>query len=259
MSSSPMEAYGLAKQMPFWARMLGARWWNGDGSVRTKIGEVSYRFRGLAFEFGAYETPHLHVGLLFFAVFIPLPLWAMRLFPGSNLMERNGYGFTWRFSRELSGIFWRWGRRSGIIAMPWEGEHIRTEYLGVDLLWHDQRIEPSSWRKLADGEEGPEKWSEVHPYHYMLDNGEVQHVNATITRRRAYHGRLWFGPRKFRAWLRSVAPVRVYDSIDIAFDAEVGARRGSWKGGCVGTSTDLRPEESPRSALLRMQRERRFR
>lgn len=39
----------------------------------------------------------------------------------------------------------------------------------------------------------------------------------------------------------------------------LGARRGSWKGGCVGCGYDMRPEEAPKETLMRMQRERRFR
>lgn len=253
---SEFNAYGMEPKMPLWARILGARYWDGDGSVRTRIGEISYRSRGLAFDFGSYGEPHLHIGLFFFAWFMPLPRWTDRFFRGSNSIERDRYGFSWRWSDGCS-LHLHWGQRVKVIWMPWQLEHIRTDYLGVDLRWHDDKVKPGSWRNPL--EPGPEPWSEVHPYHYMLDSGEVQTVDATITRRRAYHGRMWLGPKWLRRWLRSVLPKQCFDSIDVQFSDEVGARRGSWKGGCVGCSYDIKPEESPKAALYRMQRERRFR
>lgn len=149
---------------------------------------------------------------------------------------------------------------------PWGLEHIRTDYLGTDMQWHDDRAHPeNAWARehpnplhRYTGPVGPDKWSETHSYRYLLSSGEVQEVDATVTRRRAYHGRRWFGPVRFQRWLRSFMPKRIFDSIDVRFSAEVGERAGSWKGGCIGCSFDIRPEESPRAALMRMQSERRF-
>lgn len=258
------ETCGLAPKMPWWAKRLGATYWNNDGSVRTRIGEISYRYRGLAFDLGSYGNPHLHFGLIFFAIFIPLPSAFERWLGRGAFGERPRYGFSWRWNDgDGSALHLHWGQKTKVVWMPWEGEHIRTEYLGVDLAWHDDRTKPGSYHAVLQGAGGltfgPEPWSEQYPYRYMLDDGEVQNVTATVTRRRAFHGRRWIGPKQFRAWLRSFLPKRLYDSIDIQFDQEVGSRRGSWKGGCVGCSYSIRPDESPRAALMRMQRERRFR
>lgn len=263
MQSAPMEAYGPSRRPPRLMRWLGARWNDGDGTFRTKLGEISIGRRQwgqLAFELGAHETPHLHIALLVFSWFIPLPLFTQRWFPGDCGIDRARYGFSWRFGKEWGGdLHLSWGRRSKITWAPWGLEHIRTDYLGDDLEWHDDRLKPASWRRLAEEDAGPEPWTASYPFHYMLDNGEVQHTIATVTRRRAFHGRRWIGPKRFRAWLRSILPVTRFESLDIAFDDEMGERRGSWKGGTVGTSCKIGPDESPIAALRRYQRTARFR
>lgn len=268
--NAPFETYGREPKMPLWAKLLGATYWAGDGSVRTKIGEIGYRYKTVACKAVFYgdmiddDRPSLMLGFGFFTWFAPLPLWTRRFFRGGDYgMDRPQYGF----SSSEEGLHLHWGKRSKMLWWPWGLEHIRTEYLGTDLNWHDDRSHPeNTWSRQHpnplhryNGPVGPEKWSEVHPYRYMLQSGEVQEVEATITRRRAFHGRQWFGPVRFRRFLRSIMPKRVFDSIDVQFNGEVGERAGSWKGGCIGCSYDIKPEESPRSALMRMQRERRFR
>jgi len=46
--------------------------------------------------------------------------------------------------------------------------------------------------------------------------------------------------------------------IDISFDQEIGDRAGSYKGGTVGCSYDLKPNETPLECLRRMEKERSF-
>jgi hypothetical protein len=264
------ETYGREPRMPLWAKLLGATYWAGDGSVRTKIGEIGYRYRTVACKAVYYgdstdeDRPSLMLGFGLFTWFAPMPLWTRRFFAERELgMDRASYGF----SSADDGLLFYWGQRSAILWWPWVLEHIRTDYLGTDMRWHDDRSHPENdWaRKHPNplhryvGPIGPEKWSEVHPYRYMLQNGTVQEVQATITRRRAFHGRRWFGPIRLRRFIRSIMPRKVFDNIDVQFSDEVGERAGSWKGGTVGCSYDILPEESPRSALMRMQRDRRFR
>lgn len=47
-------------------------------------------------------------------------------------------------------------------------------------------------------------------------------------------------------------------SIDVEFNAEVGERTGSWKGGCIGCGYQMNPNETPLQALRRMEAERKF-
>ena len=46
--------------------------------------------------------------------------------------------------------------------------------------------------------------------------------------------------------------------IEIDFKDEVGHEKGSWKGGVMGCSYDLLPDESPMDCIKRMEKERRF-
>jgi len=48
------------------------------------------------------------------------------------------------------------------------------------------------------------------------------------------------------------------ESIDVEFSGEVGERSGSWKGGCIGCSYDLRPDETMLCTLRRMEKEQSF-
>lgn len=87
---------------------------------------------------------------------------------------------------------------------------------------------------------------ETHPYVYTLRSGKVQNRQATIK-------------VETRRWQRWWLPFRrVSRTIDVRFDDEVGERTGSWKGGCIGCSYEMLPNESPLDTLRRMERERKF-
>lgn len=104
--------------------------------------------------------------------------------------------------------------------------------------------------------DGPEPWkfresgaayTEVHPYRYTLRSGQVQERTATCTiEKRKWH-RKWF------PFLTRTSQV-----IDIEFSDEVGERSGSWKGGTIGCSYEMRPDDTIESCLRRMESERKF-
>jgi len=62
-------------------------------------------------------------------------------------------------------------------------------------------------------------------------------------------------PRWFK-WIGLFNKIRT--TIDDDFDAEVGERSGSWKGGTLGCGYELLPKETPLQCLRRMERERIF-
>lgn len=51
---------------------------------------------------------------------------------------------------------------------------------------------------------------------------------------------------------------KVSTTIDVHFSKEVGKEKGSWKGGVIGCSYDLLPNETPLECLKRMEKERKF-
>ena len=85
---------------------------------------------------------------------------------------------------------------------------------------------------------------EEHLFTYTLKNGKIQERTATCTiEKRKWH-RKWF---PFLTKTREV--------IDIEFSDEVGERSGSWKGGVIGMSHDLLPNESIAVCLERLERD----
>ena len=114
-----------------------------------------------------------------------------------------------------------------------------------------------NWVKMSfrskDG--APEPWNfrkqgayvEAHPYTYVLKNGTVQERTATCT----IEKRLWH--RKWFPFLKMERQV-----IDIEFNDEVGERSGSWKGGTLGCSYEMHPDDTILTCLQRMERERKM-
>lgn len=265
------------RKTPFWLRLLGAprSHYEDRGSYRMRWGELSLKPAGLALKIGAHDNAHLNIALILFQVFIRLPFLDKALTTGTNSIEHPAYGFsTYGWSIHLN-----WGRRTKIIGGFWQRRGHSREFYSAFGTWlpHDRL-----WREYEPT--GVKPYAEEHPYHYMLDNGEVQHVTATVTRERSWMVWSWFGestqpralaqlengrlpsgrkPRK--AWisdfLRSIQKRlgRPRDYIEISFSGEVGSRAGSWKGGTIGCSYQMKPGETPRHTLMRMQRERRFR
>jgi hypothetical protein len=142
--------------------------------------------------------------------------------PDEHQCSGPTYGF--QFYEDLLWI--RYGKDKGTrndprisIYMPWSWKH------------RDRKV-------LSD--------PEAHPYVYTLRSGEVQHRTATINAEQ-------------RTWTRWWIPFwRVSRSIDVIFSDEVGDQSGTWKGGCIGCSYEMKPSETPLQTLRRMEVERRF-
>lgn len=147
------------------------------------------------------------------------------------------------FASKEFGLTFHWGPRRKSFDWPWTWHTMAYEAMLPNGTWESIRYSFD-----ADGPSSP--YTERHPYTYTLRSGEVQERTATITKRR--HVITW---RAFKAigW-----PRWIKESINIEFDGEVGERSGSWKGGTIGCSYDLRPDETMLAALRRMEAERSF-
>jgi hypothetical protein len=245
------------RKSPLWLRLLGGpkQFYADRGSYRMKWGELSLRFCGVGIAVGGYETAHLHIAIGLGQIFINLPFLDRAICQGPNSIEQPRWGFS--FSENTLHL--NWGRRGRVIWMPWCPWYGIREYLDHEGQWRP-RLHVSD-----EGAEAPHL-TLTEPYHYMLSNGDVQHVTATITRERTWPTWQWFGTsgrvRKApvsdalrRVQVRLAQPKQY---IDVRFSDEVGERAGSWKGGTVGCSYEMKPGETPRHTLSRMQRERRF-
>lgn len=141
-----------------------------------------------------------------------------------DYMQCSGPTFGFVFFGD--GLHLHWGQSQGtrndpitIIGMPWRWRHRKHEILSDPVEY---------------------------AYSYTLRSGQVQYRKATIQ-------------VEARQWTRPWLPYKRTDKyIDVRFDGEVGERSGSWKGGCIGCSWTMLPHEDAYSALLRMERERKF-
>lgn len=219
--------------------------------------EVSFGW-GLALELCHFEEHwSLHLHLLYVNIFL-------RVCPSRT--EPRDILDKWGFSVH-AGTDWgawtewhlTWGGRGKIVYMPWAWEHVRTSVLGADGRRWFHELSGEHWRRELPGVDQRgytlprdlPRWTLTLPYRYMLHSGEQQNVNATISvEEREWRWR-WF------KWLAS--PRMIHRTIHVEFDGEVGERAGSWKGGTVGCSYELRDGEAPADCLRRMEQEREFR
>ena len=142
------------------------------------------------------------------------------------------------------------GYKYKIYNLPWNLDWIRTSFLKKDNTWeHEKRKEKRKnfwndklWENIL--------WEEVYDYTYVLKNGQVQKRKATIK----------VVEREWRMiWLRWTKKFNyVSKKIDIDFNEEIGEKTGSWKGGTIGCSYEIKEKETPKQTLRRMERERKF-
>jgi hypothetical protein len=212
------------------------RGWLKDGQSV----EINWDRRG--WSFGAHVTIHADdddrgrrlLNLTFWRLSIWLPLGIT-----AHLWERmDGPQWGVQASKEF-GFQIYWGLRRKSWDWPWDWH----------TLAYEAQLPDGSWRKLG-WDDRDDAYSEAHPYTYTLRSGKVQNRMAKVEKRR--HVITW---RAFKVigW-----PRWIKENIDIEFDGEVGERSGSWKGGCIGCSYDLRPGETMEQALRRMEAERKF-
>lgn len=225
-------------------RLLGARWRERDGGLRFSWGEWSPRW-GLSLElinWGEERDWSIKLQPIYGTIYMKLRWLPKREVSGDIL---DNWGFSWQWAGGARDVHLNWGSRRKIVYMPWDWQHVRHTMLCEDGQW---RPFIGSWERKPDD---PLPAKEVHRYKYVCRDGTVQDdIAATIyVDEREWRWR-WF------TWLRWPRLVRRTISVD--FDNEVGERRGSWKGGCTGCGYDMRPGETPRECLRRMQRERRF-
>jgi len=154
----------------------------------------------------------------------------------------------WHFMDRRSFV-WRWGHFYKNFDLPF----VSLVFLKHELLSLSRKrvvyIYPrAAWSpdECKRREEIQERITSEFPYRYELLTGECQDVTAKVNAER-------------RTWRWKWTPFKhIQDTINIQFSEEVGAERGSWKGGCTGCGYNLRKGESVVGCLRRMERERRF-
>ena len=191
-----------------------------------------------------------------------LPLFVLSLFYGwgqvflslpydsgkGDTAEYPEYGVhTFSFDETFpSEICFLWGKKRKYVSFPWAFEWYRTSIMDKYGSW----MEEKRGQRLNHHEKEYKIWKATFPYTYTLKSGNKQHVNATVS----IEEREW--RRKWLMWTTLFN--KVHRSIDINFSKEVGEGIGSWKGGTIGCSYEMKKGETPYQTLQRMEKERTF-
>lgn len=206
--------------------------------------EISYELCGY------FDSRHsINLNLLFFRLAINLPIYSKKYTDECNPPK---YGIAYHHQKlwiymggkgNMNG-----GNKWWTFTVPWSYEWVRTSNLRKDGTWEHERR--GNRKDFWDDKWNIILWKETYPYIYILKSGEVQIRTATLR----------VEEREWRwHWLKWLPfPRMIRRTIDIDFNDEVGERTGSWKGGTMGCSWELKNGESPEEALRRMERERKF-
>ena len=226
----------FGNEIPFLLRMLGA--------TRICTRSIEFTWGYIVLDFGlefcldhTYEegVPRLRMHFIFPGINIELPFLKQRY---DDVNNSPRYGFDYHSTT----AWWHWGLKMYSYYMPWAWTHVRHQVMA-----------PQGWSKPSGEYEQPYndcRLIEVHPYLYHLSWGEIQYRKATVY----MEEREWRW--KWLTWLPF--PKIISTCINIHFDNEVGEQTGSWKGGTVGCSYEIRNGETMFQCLKRMEKERSF-
>jgi hypothetical protein len=179
-----------------------------------------------------------------FGLHIALPLWTKRWHKEpEDMMSRWGWYYHY------SDLCFEWGQWHKRFHMPWNYTHIISQVRRPDGSFVKENrtySRPDDIFGFHDWDDDG-RWVGHFVYRYTLQSGEIQTRTATVTVGRQEWRQRWL------KWTRLFAKVRT--SIDVRFDAEVGERTGSWKGGVLGTGYTMLPGETAEQTLRRMEAE----
>jgi hypothetical protein len=238
-------------ELPKWMKMLGV-WRINPESIDFKWGYFAPRAGfELVLNRGTYFDQRYAINLALgwgkFMVYLPFKT---KLEEGCDMPR---YGFA--IHNDTFWIYKGGDYEDGQCQNQWISWYLPFFSYTFDGHWVQNKnrewVQMSRSRKdgLPEGYEFRKDgaYVETHPYTYTLKSGKVQNRTATCTiEKRKWH-RKWF---PFLTMERQV--------IDIEFSDEVGERSGSWKGGTVGCSYELKPDETVYECLKRMESERNF-
>lgn len=218
----------------------------------------------ISFELCGYfdNRPRINLDLFFFSLTLILPFrnkWTDECdSPKWGIAFHNETFWIYRGGKGNDGG----GNKWWTIDAPWKLEWVRTSFLRKDNTWeHESKGQRKSF---YDTKWNGILWSETYPYTYILNSNyyEADRLGKAFnTANRQYRqATLKVSEREWRPnWTRKIPIFRkISKSIDIEFDDEVGERTGSWKGGTIGCSYEMRKNETPEQCLRRMEIERRF-
>lgn len=138
--------------------------------------------------------------------------------------------------------------KSWCCHLPWtQWRHVR--FTLYDLDGHEFWTQYEAERKL-----GGDNWKERQEFERLVPKAVFEftdHDGTTIQATTHIQEREWrFGTGWFK-WLSLFRRPRLRRSLDIAFSAEVGPEKGSWKGGTLGHGIEMLEHEDAEAAFKR--------
>jgi hypothetical protein len=202
----------------------------------------------ISFELCGYfdNRPRINLDLIFFNLTLILPFrnnwtnecdppkWGMVIHNNTLWLYKGGKG-------NMNGGNKWWNFDFPFINQEW----IRTSILLNDNTWeheakgNNKNFYEDKWKQKQ------KSWKYIY-----TDSYDGEKIPTTIY----VEEREW--RPKWLTWSSLFANVR--RTIDIHFDKECGERKGSWKGGTIGCSYELLPNENPLDCLKRMEKEIKF-
>ena len=254
------------------------RWGDNDyylGPLTFAKDRPSYRPWAVVLASGCEDYPGASLRVSGFGrtAVLALPQWLLRpyrekVYPkswGAETIERLGRNWCWSIDPRQYGVSLSDGHLNVSLGrqtmdssteqrwscfLPWtqwrhvrrsfygqNGEHVATlpntgkSYLGDKSRWERERAIADATPTLS--------------FEFRDFDGEQITATTKIEEREWHFGTGWF---KWLAWFR--AP-KVSRSLDLRFSAEVGRRKGSWKGGTIGHAIEMRPGELHEAAFRR--------
>ncbi|CAG9255937.1 hypothetical protein [Paraburkholderia caribensis] len=135
--------------------------------------------------------------------------------------------------------------KSWCAHLPWtQWRYIRTSYHGLDGE-HLRTFPERRGLGAFDDEYAFEKTVPKRTFRFRDYDGEEIEATTHIEEREWRFGEGWF------KWLSLFRRAKVRRSLDIAFSKEVGRKKGSWKGGTIGHSIEMRDGELHVDAFAR--------
>ena len=209
---------------------------------RWYIGWKSWKF-DLTYRSHGYDSPNaeLHISMLGWHSIIILP-WICED-KDAGWREEKKYGV----SIHGNTVFWHWG-------YDLKGWDIPFVSYGTAVRW-DRYVGPKEF------DDRRSNW-ETHPHKTRYTGGCEAPTIWACNYTDPYDGmivpcKFWVEEMEWRPkwlkWTKLFAKKRRF--IEVEFSAEMGPRKGSWKGGTIGCGFKMLPGECPTETMARMQRE----
>lgn len=235
-------------EIPKWIRALGV-WRINKDSIDAKWGCFAPRFGfELKLHRGGYFDQHIAISfcLIWGWFYIKLPF-KTKLSEGCNLPD---YGISIFGNCLWIHIGGKYDEKMGQCtgndqSIVWE-----LPYFFPIFRLHEVQQEDGTWVPYiaewdnANKGKSDNRYIETYPFDYTLRDGQIQKRVATVYKERRTWTKKWFPFLK-----------EIHTCLNVHFDKEVGRRSGTWKGGIIGTSIEMLPNETMLDALRRLQKE----